>query len=365
MNNREYLYEMDYLKGLSILGVVIIHVSCGPLNEFPQKDFTNFFSIFFNQLSRFCIPIFLMISPLLFFRRYNPEVFRYPSYLYKRAKDLLIPYSLWTIASIFLLPTVPWITQVTRLNIFETIFLGNGYFFQLYYISVLFQLILIMLPASIFLFKKPLAFKTAVIIVLAINILLLGIYEFIFLKKIPMGATTTYIYEIYTQPTFPIWAGYFMLGCLIGRYYDTFKLKIQQTKLIYFILLIIPSTMYLLWDYSLSLNVFEQLMNPAENFFRISVLIYSICTFLFFFKLALINKNNKLLIFLGRYSFGIYLVHIAVLSIISPPGGKSFMVSNWILTTVTFLLCSGGSILFVFIMQKIPYGWIIAGPLRR
>jgi len=222
---------------------------------------------------------------------------------------------------------------------------------------------LIFLPIANGFYKKPSAFKSASTIIIAINILLLGFYEVIFLKKVPMGSTTTYIYENYTQPTFPIWSGYFMLGCLIGRSYDAFKLKMEQVKLFHLVLLFIPSAAYMLWDYFLSMNVYDNLDNPAENFFRISVFIYSIAAFLFFFKIASINKNNKLMIFLGRYSFGIYLVHMAFLNP-SLNITKMFF-NNWIITTITFLLSVGLSVMVVFLLRKIKFGWMIVGPLRR
>lgn len=365
MNKKEYMYELDYLKGISILAVLAIHVSFVQLDEFPGIDFNNIYSIFFNQLSRFCIPVFLIITALLFFRSYETENFRFSRYLSKRAKDLLVPYLLWTVASICLLTKAPWIPEYTVLKIIETVFFGSGYFFQLYYLSMLFQLILVILPIAIVLYSKPLYLTISAVIIIVINILLLGCYEFIFLKEIPMSSAVSNLYENFVQPTFPIWSGYFMIGCLIGRYYDAFKQKMKKIKLLKIILLLIFSTSYLLWDYSLSLEVFDKFMNPAENFFRISVFLYSITAFLFFFKIALINKNNKIMVTLGKYSYGIYLVHVEVLYIIAHPGKQSVMVSDWILTTVSLLLIVVLSYLIVFIINKIPYGWLIVGPIKR
>lgn len=53
--------EMDILRGLAILSVVIIHISAQPINAGVTGPMEVFYVIL-NQVTRFAVPAFLLLS---------------------------------------------------------------------------------------------------------------------------------------------------------------------------------------------------------------------------------------------------------------------------------------------------------------
>ena len=81
-----------------MVGVVLLHSK----NIFLGKSIPSFIeSLFSENLTQICVPLFFMISGFLFFRNENSSI-QYLEKIKKRIKSLLIPYILWCLG-IFLL----------------------------------------------------------------------------------------------------------------------------------------------------------------------------------------------------------------------------------------------------------------------
>ena len=92
---KPYLKSIEYIRGVSMLGVVAIHVGSQYLtNPTPNLHLVALFEIF----SRFSVPIFFFISAFgLFYKIDLSAPFDYKNFLRRRFKAVLIPYLLWSI----------------------------------------------------------------------------------------------------------------------------------------------------------------------------------------------------------------------------------------------------------------------------
>ena len=94
MANKPWLASIEYIRGVSMLGVVAIHTgSQYLLNPTPNVHLVALFEI----VSRFSVPIFFFISAFgLFYRMNLAEPFEYGKFLRRRFKAVLVPYLLWS-----------------------------------------------------------------------------------------------------------------------------------------------------------------------------------------------------------------------------------------------------------------------------
>ena len=92
---KPYLKSIEYIRGVSMLGVVAIHIGAQYLtNPTPNLHLVALFEI----VSRFSVPIFFFISAFGLFYKINlSEPFDYKNFLRRRFKAVLIPYLLWSI----------------------------------------------------------------------------------------------------------------------------------------------------------------------------------------------------------------------------------------------------------------------------
>ena len=91
---KPWLDSIEYIRGVSMLGVVAIHTgSQYLLNPTPNVHLVALFEI----VSRFSVPIFFFVSAFgLFYRMDLNEPFAYGKFLRRRFKAVLVPYLLWS-----------------------------------------------------------------------------------------------------------------------------------------------------------------------------------------------------------------------------------------------------------------------------
>lgn len=128
------LPAIDYIRGVSMLGVVAIHIGALYLaNPTPNLGLVALLEI----VSRFSVPIFFFISAFgLFYRLDLTEPFAYGKFLRRRFKAILVPYVLWSALYVvhdFFLYGVP-IPTVGRAA--ELLFFGLAKY-QLYFLVIL------------------------------------------------------------------------------------------------------------------------------------------------------------------------------------------------------------------------------------
>jgi surface polysaccharide O-acyltransferase-like enzyme len=91
---KPYLNSIEYIRGVSMLGVVAIHIGAQYLtNPTPNVNLIAVLEI----ASRFSVPIFFFISAFgLFYKIDLSEPFDYEKFLRRRFKAVLLPYLIWS-----------------------------------------------------------------------------------------------------------------------------------------------------------------------------------------------------------------------------------------------------------------------------
>ncbi|WP_171683073.1 acyltransferase [Paenibacillus planticolens] len=310
--------ELDFIRATAVVAVIIIHVTSITLTKMPADRFTFNASVILNQLSRFCVPAFLFVSGVLAFQSYKRN--SYLQVIKGKIRDLIVPYLVWTSLGLVLFLSF----SSNYKGIIMIYLTGNGPFYQLYYIPLLFQMF-VFLPWII----KLAGSKKMVISILLINILMYVGYQTLLvgtlLSKDLVGSASTIL-----QSTFVIWMSYFCMGVYATQNYSKLLEFIKSKPIAVVIAIYVLSAIALITDAFISFGYAKQM--EIMGYFRITVLIYSFATMALLVKLGMTYKL-KPITSLYRNSFGIYLIHVAVIKVI-------FMVSSIFFSNLLFIMLS-------------------------
>lgn len=299
--NKENINWIFNLRIIASFAVIVLHVSSPIVVNYSSIGLSSWFaSNFFDSISRFCVPVFVMISgALLLGKSEDINVF-----LQKRVKRILFPFLFWTLVylffNVFIFNTVEVHSFVEFLmKFFRSVWFGSAFhFWYIYMIIGIYLMIPIINPWVCTTNNKGFLYFFSI----------WGVSVF-FLQ---------YKFEGY-KPNFDLiyfskYLGYFVLGYFLGKN-DFSKFK----KIILFVyclslLAIVAGTYY----FSDKANEFFGYFYDYFNFF---VICNSISCFLIikhFYNFELVK--NSFFISLNENSYGIYLVHILVLLVFKEIG---------------------------------------------
>lgn len=136
------LKRSQSIKGLAIIAVVLVHV-LAYLPGIYHGSWQLFF-IGIDQLARFCVPAFLLISGYGLMYKYRDHThINYLSFLKHAASKLLPLYLLWSLASILIIKSVPaWSFFNQPMSLWVQLLFGQADY-QLYFVIVLLQFYLL------------------------------------------------------------------------------------------------------------------------------------------------------------------------------------------------------------------------------
>lgn len=288
--NIRYNPAIDCMRIIAILAVVAIHTSTRILEAslFNVQGFT--FTFFINQVSRFAVPLFFMISGFVLELSY-PFHQNYTAYLKKRFSRIFLPYLFWSIIYYYFVYTKHAIP-------FETALLFGAASYQLYFIPTL--LIFYIVFPGIHMIYQFIANKRTLIS--------LGIIQLVLL---------TYEYYIHPLPFFyPLAIALlnfyiFILG-MVASCHQNFLQKITRWKLLIAILFGIFAGAVFLEGKTLYLKTHNYLYFYTQ--WRPSVLIYTVAvaSLLYsFFNKRLITE--KIIRTFSGLSFFVFFIHIIIL----------------------------------------------------
>ncbi len=314
---KPYLASIEYIRGVSMLGVVAIHTgSQYLLNPTPNINLVALFEI----VSRFSVPIFFFISAFgLFYRMNLAEPFEYGKFLRRRFKAVLIPYLIWS--TLYLLHDnifYGWSLFPNPKYAAEIYFFGLAKY-HLYFLVILIWFYLLM-PLWIWIIKRMTPAK--LIFLLAAQIAFdwwssycAGASENLFLKWRLNWLVLHYVFI-------------FILGGMLGAHSEKFCAWCSRRKKIISATFFITLTILLGWYYFLirvenfspeaAVNTAHQLSPPG--------IFYTIAASIFFFTLFEFGKLpatlKKFLSLLGKNSYFVYLAHPLTIHYLSLALGK-------------------------------------------
>jgi surface polysaccharide O-acyltransferase-like enzyme len=283
----------DVFRGLAIIAVVAIHAIY--LGGFP--DSSGF--VYYRQLLNFCVPSFFFISGYWASRQPIERLPEYKAFLWRRLSRILFPYLFWSLVAI------------GYLNVKTHDFNGNKTLYTLltggacmgYYFIIAITQLYILTPVLQYLNRKMGVHGVAIILVLNMAGLL-ALY---------LSRLFNVIHHLPAAMLFYSWIIYYEFGLFAGE--RELAVPTRKTRLFrpFSLYAILVSLLISMMETTAILSKFK---NPAFAAFptTYSSLLYSICVIIgFVFYREYFERFPRLFWKVGRYSFGIYLIHIFVL----------------------------------------------------
>lgn len=301
---KPYLLSIEYIRGVSMLEVVAIHIG----SQYLTNPTPNLFLLSIYEIaSRFSVPIFFFISAFGLFYKINlDEPFSYGKFLRRRFEAVLIPYLLWSTLYIVhdnwfygwqLFPEWDYAAEIYFFGLAK---------YHLYFLVILIWFYLLM-PLWIYLMRRMTPARLICLLIAQIIFDYWSSYcvveaENLFVKWRLNWLVLHYIFI-------------FMLGGWLGIHSERFFSWIKDRKKVIGATFLITLITLLGWYYFLiivehytpldAVNTAHQLSPPG--------ILYTIAASIFFFTLFEFGKLpgalKKFLSLLGKNSYFVYLAH--------------------------------------------------------
>lgn len=337
-DNNSRNYAADFIKTISIVAVILIHTTTAFIDRSTPGSNSFYFAFILNQLSRFAVPLFFAVSGFLLATRYQNKN-SYFLFYKKRFGKILLPYIFWTIIYFLLIFPNP-LLSIFSLNFVSNLLTGDASY-QLYFIPAI--VILYLLFPFILKHKSFFLSKLFLSLLAIINI---AILSFSYYQNIQIPLYSPFKIALFSS--FPF---------MIGAYYALYKEKINLviSKKIFFIALATFVAGALLTTESYRLFTNTQNMDFIRNQWRMSIILYGLGVGILFSRLytKYLTRWNKSISLLSNLSFGVFFVHVAILSslfyIIDP-----YKLYSPLFLVITFIFTTSLSFLFAFTGSKLP-----------
>ncbi len=298
-----YVPELDMLRALAALAVVVIHVTAGLLSN--DRSVAFWWAAALNQAARFSIGAFVFISGFALVRAHGTGPFAVGAYYARRVRTVLLPYVAWSACYVL------WVARVEQRwtglpGRFALDLLTGNAMYHLYFVVLIVQFYLL------FPLIQPLPgrrwFGGAVLAALAVQVALdaASFYH-------PGGLVR------YSDRLLPWWAGYFGAGAWAAARADALRRAAAGRWPVLAAAGAAAALGWMLVEFALYVRSPHHSVAWAASEFRPSAVVYTLlacATVLAAGARGWLRWGQGLLREVGRCSFGIYLAHPLVLSVV-------------------------------------------------
>lgn len=343
--------DLYVLRLIATVAVVAIHTT--------SQDMTlSLVGYYGNQLARFSVPMFLILSGFLLFQNdLNDGFLPRVEFYRKRFRRILLPYIIWTIFYSLVLHFYfngQQNSQMILPDIVRHLFLGNG-FTHLYFVVIIIQLYLLYPyirrgfqahPGSFLLGSLLLSFTCQLLL---------------YLNAIKALHLSVYYGQLYLI-AFPVWIFYFLLGMYLALHDQNLELSGRFSWFSWTAWWAV-SFAVLLWD-SYKTASFALSIKPT-------VIIYA--TVSFFFMRAVLNsfpiKVGAFINWFSEQSFLIYLLHPLMANFLVFVSlrviGQPRLWSTSLGTSAKFLITLGLTLGATYVISRTPLAGALGGVKRK
>ena len=318
--------NLDLLKVLACVGVVLLHTTMGGFKETGSWNLLTYL----YYLGTYSIPLFFMVNGYLLLGKREITY----SYILQKVKWILITVSSWTF--------IVWLFKrdFTE-NLIKKIvgsLIQKGYFFQFWFFGAVI-LIYICLP----ILKKFLNSKRSYLYILSVLLVIGLIFE---LANIVLQMPI----QTYVLQTFRLWTWFFYY--VLGGYIAQFTMKELKSRFknwmkIVSILLFLISPLILFF---IAKTAYHNLF--AEYFYdTLFVKVSTLGIFLTILTLTLNEKRNEWIVSLSNQTMGVFIIHTYIMKVWEKLFGFSFVGSYLLFAIFTLSV----SFIIVGMLMKIPY----------
>ncbi len=318
--------NLDLLKVLACVGVVLLHTTMGGFKETGSWNLLTYL----YYLGTYSIPLFFMVNGYLLLGKREITY----SYILQKVKWILITVSSWTF--------IVWLFKrdFTE-NLIKKIvgsLMQKGYFFQFWFFGALI-LIYICLP----ILKKFLNSKRSYLYSISLLVVIGLIFELTnIVLQMPIQTYVIQTFRLWT------WFFYYLLGGFIAQFdKDIINNRFKRWMKVIVVLLFLVSPLILFF---LARTTYHNFF--AEYFYDILfVKVVSLGIFLTIFSLVLNQDSNKWIIFLSNQTMGVFIIHTYIMKVWEKLFGFSFVGAYLLFAIFTLSV----SFIIVGMLMKIPY----------
>lgn len=296
MMNR--MKELDFIRAIAMLSVITIHVTSTYIN-YDSSVLVLGMNVAFilNQITRFAVPLFIMLSGISLGLRTSSCSFR--DFLRKRLVKIGIPYVVWS-AVYMLYNNHSDLSALNVRSVLTSILLGRAAS-HLYFIIIIFQLYLLFPALKRWVEASPCQ-SIAVSFIISY-----GIQELFYLLKYDFDLIPAFI-RPYLWLLFPTWLFYFIMGLVLT---DTRLIYIRKITSQHSVAIILTTLVFA------CIYVVESGATGSLDSIKSSLNIYVPLVFLASFSvwkyLGRFQAAEILTRFLAKHSMTIYFGHVLIL----------------------------------------------------
>ncbi|WP_318525035.1 acyltransferase [Sedimentibacter sp.] len=286
--NKDKLYELDYMRFIACLAVMAVHISATGVTEYIHGSFPHIVMLIINRSLKFTTPVFIFLSGVTSFYSYRKKEFKYFSFLKRRLTKVLVAYFVWCIIYYAAYIYIGYYGIDIKFFI-KSVLLGTMSY-HLYFVIIIIQMYIVG-PVFYHAMKNSekkihILFVAAIITVLCAEFLRFELSDRVFLK-----------YMVF-----------YMLGIYVTLEYDKYIDWINKNK-------IFVVAGYLMSGLIYTVAFFYNMVIITYVWFVFSV--FSV-VFVYYVGLVLKYKLKNIYSFIklfGQSSYYIYLMHPLVLTI--------------------------------------------------
>ncbi len=376
--SKERVKEWDVIRGIAFLAIVLQH----SIGQFAYRKDTSLLDAYTLAATyhfiKFGVPAFVLLTgAALVYNHYG--TLNYSMFIRKRSIDILIPYFLWTVIYyITMFPgksiNVEWFKDVGQQLIAPTLGYHFWFIIMIFQFYLLFPLFLKVLTWAIRRRdQNEVSTLNPLLVLTALGYMFLMWVSY---KYLPSHASSypSFMQYLITNrnSNFLFYSFYFIFGAVIAIELERWRKIINRSFRWNLILLIVAYgwTGYELFigtGYNLPINLnWSTTLKPS-----MFMLVFAELVALYMIGMKVAQTKNTLqalTAWIGKYSYGAYLVHALLLGqliiiidafLLIHPALKQHYV---IVTFGAFLIVAVVSTLMCYMLSKIPFGRYLTGP---
>ncbi len=296
MNNRKNYITI--LSVISAIAVVLLHTN-GCFWSFGKERYWVTANII-ECVFFFAVPIFFMISGanlIDYQEKYSTKEF-----FIKRLKKAVIPYFIWSIL---------WIIYAIIAKHIPIKWLSPSYIFNGFFSSTVMSVYWFFLPLFGIYLCMPLFASVD-------KEKRIKVFSYIVLVSFVTYSLLPFVFSVFKLNFYygiPFWVGSgYLIYPLLGYILDKKDIS-KKLRIIIYILAILGLLAHIIGTQVLSFNAGE-IIKTYKGYCNVPSLFYSVGIFVFVKEISKKIKNFKIVNFLSKYTFAIYLMHMFIIDII-------------------------------------------------